>query len=79
MILGSLLELLTLANVVRHAPPLLTAVGVAYLVVMERRRGAQLRQLEVTTSKLIVGHTGDAAAHRELAVTLTEEDHAGAH
>ena len=73
--IAAITEALVTFSIIRDAPPLLTSVGVAYLVIVERRRARQLAQLERTARELVAGHTGGVDAHRNLAVTLKETPH----
>lgn len=74
----ALFELLTVANLVTHAPPLLTAVGVAYLVAVDRRRASELAHLRGNVESLIVGH-GSADTHAELIALVGAQLKAEAH
>lgn len=68
-------EIVAVLHMLVNAAPQLTLVGVAYLIVVDRRRARTIAQLETTARLLVTGHTGDAASHRELAVTLKENPH----
>lgn len=70
--LAAILELLTLTNIVTHAPPLLTSVGVAYLVVVDRRRARQVAALENNVQALIAGHSS-SGAHNALREQVKEQ------
>lgn len=72
MLLALVLEWWSTFSVLRDAPPLFTAVGVAYLIAADRRRARKLAQLDATTTALVAGHTDGVEAHRNLAVTLKE-------
>lgn len=74
-----LLELLGEALAVHQLPQWATTLGVAYLVVQERRRARRQTRLEREVKVLVDGHAGDAAAHRRIPEVLLEEPHARHH
>ena len=75
-----LLELLAVAGVVAKLPPWLTMLGVAWLILQERRRARRHAQLEELVQLLAKGHAGDVDAHRTLPAKLLalQEKHAHA-
>lgn len=69
---AELVEAFVTLRWVKSLPEWVTAFGVVYLVVAERRRARRLTALERTTQVLVDGHDGRPDSHRRIPAVLEE-------